>query len=240
MPTMRRDAVTTQIEVCDMNVRDAVIDSYSLGNWTFTEFLTKSRTKEAKRRGLYHAWLCLYYQAFCYGRTARGAKPVEVDTMVEKWMDVVVKLGTAHDKDEFDSTEAKLDTILMPMLKCPIKQLREFYHKLVAAMKKDPKVPMLIWSMFEAWGKIVVDKASDEGVKRLKTKLAREIADLVEPDIQPQIGEAIVRALRWRSGEQLEAVKTQLKAGHKPRLRGRESCLFLAVGRGKHKAEVML
>lgn len=223
-----------------MNVRDAVIDSYYLGQWTFTQFLTKGREKGIKCRGLYSAWIRLYYQCWCYARTPRGAKPVDVDKMVEKWMDIVVKLGSAHDKDEFDRTEAKLDTILMPMLRCPIKQLREFYHKLVKAMKADPKVPMLVWSMFEAWGKIMVDKASDEGVKRLKTRLAREIADLVEPDIQPQIGEAIVRALRWRSAEQLEAVKTQLKAGHKPRLRGRESCTFLHVGKGKNEAVVML
>ena len=52
---------------------------------------------------------------------------------------------------------------------------------------------------FEAWGEVMVKDAPDEGIKRLKTKLASDIADLVEEDVRDQIPKAIARALRVRN-----------------------------------------
>jgi len=87
----------------------------------------------------------------------------------------------------------------------------------------------------------MVKNAPDEGVKRLKNKLAGEIAELVEEDIKDQIPQAIKRALRWRDPATLEAIKDKIESGTaKPKLRGRESCLFLEAGRGKSKVSVML
>lgn len=48
---------------------------------------------------------------------------------------------------------------------------------------------------------MVLKDAKDGEVKTLKTKLAREIADLVEKDVRPDIGKAIAGALQWRSPE---------------------------------------
>jgi hypothetical protein len=57
------------------------------------------------------------------------------------------------------------------------------------------------------------------------------VADAVEKNLdRGQLVEAIAGALQWRSGERLEAVKQRLDAGEKPRIRGRESCLFLEAG----------
>jgi hypothetical protein len=64
--------------------------------------------------------------------------------------------------------------------------------------------------------------------------LAQEIASLVEQDVKDQLPDALIRALQWRPPEQLEQVKQAViesqARGERPRLRGRESCLFLEVG----------
>jgi len=165
---------------------------------------------------------------------------MQVKEMVEKWIEAVVGMCLAHDKDEYDAHDAKADELLGPLLTAPVAQIREFYHELRERMKADKRVPMLVWMGFEAWGEVMVKDAPDEGVKRLKNKLAQEIADLVEEPIRDQIPEAIKRALRWRDTETLQAVKEKLESGVKPKLRGRESCLFLEAGRGKKKVSVML
>lgn len=165
---------------------------------------------------------------------------MKVDELVEQWIEAVVGMCLAHDKDEYDANDAKADELLGPLLAAPVKQVREFYHKLAARMRSDKRVPMLVWMGFEAWGETMVKDAPDEGVKRLKNKLAAEIAELVEEPIRDQIPKAIERALRWRDPETLQAVKETLESGVKPKLRGRESCLFLEAGRGKNKVSVML
>ncbi len=170
----------------------------------------------------------------------QARETMNVAQMVKKWVKAVVGLCQAHDKDAYDAEDAKADELLTPLLAAPVKQVREFYHKLEAKLRADPGVPFLVWTAFTAWGEVMVKNAPDEGVKKLKNKLAGEIADLVELDIRDQIGAAIARALRWRDPEQLEQVKEQLEKGAKPKLTGRESCLFLSVGNGKKKVEVML
>lgn len=217
-----------------LGIRTAVLCCYEVGELGY-------KMQGGPLQELRNALTMIGYTAACVTRGPRGrTKPVNVQEMVDLWVPVVVQLATAHDKDTFDEAEAQLDKLLTPILSAPVRQVREFYTALLERMKADTRVPMLVWMGFEAWGAVMVKDAPDEGVKRLKNKLAQEIADLVEEDIRPQIPEAIARALRWRSPETLEAVKEQVLAGEKPKLKGRESCLFLEVGRGKKKATVML
>lgn len=170
----------------------------------------------------------------------RRRTPMDVSKMVDLWIDAVVGMCHAHDKDEYDAHDAKADELLGPLLAAPVAQIREFYQALRDRMQTDKRVPFLVWIAFEAWGEAIVKNAPDEGVKRLKRSLAAEISDLVELPIRDQIPKAVQRALMWRDQETLESVRDTLKAGAKPTLRGRQSCLFLEAGRGKKKVSVML
>ena len=114
--------------------------------------------------------------------------------------------------------------------------LREFWSTLERTLKEDTRVPFFVWRMFEVYGKVAVEGATDQAIIALKTALAREIAELVEHDVQPDIVEALTGALQWRDPETLEQVRDAVKAGERPRIRGKESCLFR--GAGGH--EVML
>jgi hypothetical protein len=84
----------------------------------------------------------------------------------------------------------------------------------------------------------------DEDIKVLKTDLAKEIVDMVEDDAKRDLPAAMVRALQWRSPEQLEKVKqvvqTEKEAGRPVHLRGRESCLFLEAGGTEEAPEVCI
>ena len=172
----------------------------------------------------------------------RGRKPMNVDALVEEWATVVTGMAVAHDKDESDRYEAAIEKCLVPILSAPIKQVREFYPKLLAKLKSNPQVPFLVWRSYEIWVDQVLSKAPDEGIKALKTELAREIAEMVEQDVKDQIPEALIRALQWRNAETLVEVKDAVvkeKASGRPvRLRGRESCLFLEVGGTEQEPKV--
>lgn len=174
-----------------------------------------------------------------FGRR-RKAVPVEIPKLVDQWIEAIVGMCLAHDKDGFDAHDAKADELLTPILSAPISQVREFYFSMVEKMKADKRVPFLVKISFEAWGEAVVKNAPDEGVKRLKRKLAQDIADLAEVALRDQWPEAIKRALMWRDPEVLEQVKERLEAGEKPKIRGRQSCLFMEIGRGKKKVSAML
>lgn len=188
-----------------------------------------------------------FYWLFWYGvrHPGRGkVKPkMNVEKMVAKWLPEMLKLATAHDKDDQDEAEAALDDLLSPLLSAPVAQLREFYTKLVEGMKADRRFPMVIWRVFESWGEHVVAKAPDEAVIQLKEKLARDVIELCERDAKEQLPEAMVRALMWRAPERLEEVKSALKAGGRARMTGRESCLYLEIipkGKRRPIAQVML
>ena len=174
-----------------------------------------------------------------FGRN-RKAKPVEIPKLVDQWIEAIVGMCLAHDKDGYDAHDAKADELLTPIMSAPIAQVREFYFAMVAKMKADARVPFLVQVAFEAWGEAVVKNSPDEGVKRLKRKLAADIADLAEMQLRDQWPEAIKRALMWRDPEVLEEVKERLEAGEKPKIRGRQSCLFMELGRGKKKVSAML
>jgi hypothetical protein len=182
-----------------------------------------------------------YASVVCKRMGHKKRIPMDVDKLVEAWSVAVVGLAVAHDKDEADRHEASIDSILTPLLAAPIKQVREFAPKLMERLKNDPQVPFLVWRPFEIWMDMV-NKAPDEGVKELKTQLARDIADIVEEDLKPQLGEALVRALQWRSPEKLEEVRKvverEKEKGNAPRLRGRESCLFMECGGTDEEPEV--
>lgn len=162
---------------------------------------------------------------------------MEVDEMVKRWHRVVLGLAMAHDKDAADRHEAAVEECLQPILAAPVKQLREFAPKLLAALKGDPQCPFIIWRAYEVWVDMIKE-APNDGIKELKKDLARQIVEMVEEDVKPQVGEAMVRALMWRSPEALEKVKASVEKGNKPRLRGRESCLFLELGGTEQEPEV--
>lgn len=165
--------------------------------------------------------------------------PVEVDKLVDKWIAAIVGMCSSHDKDGYDAHDAMADELLTPLLAAPVKQLREFYHDLHAKMKADTRIPFLVWISFEAWGEAVIKNAPDEGVRRLKHKLAADIAELVEGPAAEQLPEAIKRALCWRDVETLKEVKAALEDGAKPKIVGRQSCLFLECKpRGKNKKPI--
>jgi len=170
----------------------------------------------------------------------RRKLPMNVPETVAKWKEVIVAYCTAHSKEDFEQADYQMDALFGPLLTAPVTQLREFYRDLVGQLKADPQVPFMIWQSFEKWGVTVLDKAQDDGVVELKTALATQIAKMVETKVTPDIMEAIAGALQWRSLEQLEAVKGALEGGAKPRLTGRQSCLYLEIGEGDEAVKVML
>lgn len=159
----------------------------------------------------------------------RRRKPVDVEAMVEKWMPIIRGLATAHDKATVDRCEFDSEEHLMPLTAAPVKQLREFYTKLCDRLEADPTIPFFVWKSFRTWGDVVLEKLPDKGVKRLRGDLAKKVADLVEADIVPDLNAALVGALQWRDAESLQKMASAVEKGAKPRMVGRESCLFLEV-----------
>ena len=237
MPKMtNRDATELLYTHADMfgknlpirGIRSELISSYEIPRM-FYKNVRHSAARELGQLG------CLvWYGMKCgiMGRTKRTK--MDVDALVSRWSTVITMLATAHDKDTADRYEAAIEECLAPILTAPIAQVREFYPKLLQSLKENPSVPFLVWRSFEIWVDQILSKAPDEAVKQLKTELAKEISDLVEQEVKDQIPEALIRALQWRSPDTLQEVKDAVveekAAGRKPRLRGRESCLFLEVG----------
>lgn len=162
--------------------------------------------------------------------TTKPRKPMDVDRMVAQWREALVGITLAHDRKQVDEWEFRLNELLEPFLKAPVKQIREFYKQLLAALKDDPSVPFFIWVGLEAWGKTILEKATDQGLLELKGEVAMRIARAVEGDVQPQLAEAIANALKWRDPESLEKIEKAVRKGHRAKLTGKESCLFLEVG----------
>jgi hypothetical protein len=183
-----------------------------------------------------------------YGTTVTWSRkprtPMDVAKLVTEWTAVAIVLATAHTKEEIDRAEFKMDELLTPLLRAPIAELRVFYSDLTEALRADARVPFFLWSVFNGWGKIVIDKCEAKPErKRLRKKLANEIAEMVDEDVRPDLVKAISGALQWRDPESLEEIKSDLQAGAKPRLKGRESCLFLTTkkpGRNQRQHVVML
>lgn len=206
----------------------AVIDARENIPLGFIEFATKQE------------WMHrLSYLAFaCEHPSRRRRTPVDVEKMVETWMPLIVRLAIAHDIDERDAASAKLDEFLTPIIAAPVAQIREFYRELMRRMKADPSVPWAVWKMFEFWGTNVLDKIEKEEVIGLKTELAKRIAERSFGQIPATDWiTSMADALQWRDPETLKKVEAVLDKGEeKPRVKGRQSCLFLVLG----EAEVML
>ena len=186
-----------------------------------------------------HEWLHrLSFLAYaCEHPSRRRRIPVDVEKMVETWMPLIVRLATAHDVDVRDAASAQLDEFLTPIIAAPVTQIREFYRELVRRMKADMSVPWAVWKMFEFWGTNVLDKIEKEEVIGLKTELAKRIAERSYGQIPADDWIAsMVGALQWREPEKLKQIEGALDKGEKPRVKGRQSCLFLVLG----EAEVML
>ncbi len=161
----------------------------------------------------------------------RKRKPMDIDAMVERWLVVIKGLATAHDKATVDKCEFDSEEYLVPLTAAPVAQLRQFYRQLCTRLEGDPSIPFFVWRSFRTWGDVILDKLPDGGVKKLRGDLAKKVADLVEADIRPDLNAALVGALQWRSADDLQAIETAVAAGAKPRMKGRESCLFLEVDR---------
>ena len=162
---------------------------------------------------------------------------MDVQQMIENWLLLIRQLATAHDVDERDSASSQLDEFLTPIIAAPVVQIREFYRELVKRMKADPSMPWAVWRLFEFWGTNVLDKIEREEIIGLKTELAKRIAENSFEQIpRGDWIASMAGALQWRDPEKLKQIDESLKAGHKPRVRGKESCLFMAVG----QHEVML
>jgi hypothetical protein len=220
-------------------IRTELICSYDIPRFFYSTVHGLSPVKRADEIGL-----LLWYGVGCRRMGRKKRTEMNVDGLVEKWADVLTGLATAHDKDTADRYEAAIEECLTPLLAAPIKQIREFYPKLLKALKSNPQVPFLVWRGYEIWIDQILSKAPDEDVKELKTKLAKEITDMVEQDVKDQIPEALIRALQWRSGETLEEVKAvvikEKAKGNKVRLRGKESCLFMYAGEGENEVCVQI
>ena len=181
----------------------------------------------------------LSFLAFsCEHPSRRKRTPMDVQNMIDTWLPLIRKLATAHDIDERDAASSQLDEYLTPIIAAPVAQIREFYRGLVARMKADETVPWAVWKLFEFWGTNVLDKIDKAEVIGLKTELAKRIAENSFEQIPREDWIAsMVGALQWRNPERLQQIEEALDKGHKPRVRGKESCLFLQVG---DSAEVML
>lgn len=173
----------------------------------------------------------------CEHQSRRKRVPVDVQEMVGKWTPLVKQLALAHDVDEKDLASSTLDDLLKEVITAPVKQIREFYRELTAALKKDKTVPWALWKLFDFWGENVLDKLETEQEMTLRGELAQQIAERsIEKIPVKDWVDSMIGSLMWRSPEKLEQIKASLDQGHQPRVRGKESCLFLAVG----EAEVML
>lgn len=206
--------------------------------WSLTKFAQQYGRGFRKVRDLE---VMTYYA--CEVTSGRKKVPVDVPKMISEWKGVIVTLCTAHDKDDIDKAEFRMDELLKPMLTAPVAQIREFYAGLLTVLQDDKQVPFFIWSLFKNWGEHVLEKATDESPPhRLRKKLAGEVAHMaMTKQTRQDLVDALVGALQWRSPEALKEMREDLENGAKPRVRGRESCIFLVTERkGRELHKVML
>lgn len=190
-------------------------------------------------------WLMYAVEHPSRGRGHKGWRKPTMTTnaraaLVAAWVPIIRGLSTAHGKATVDRCEFDMETHLRPLLVTKVADIRAFYAALVTALKADATIPFFVWALFESWGDVILKRAADEDVRALKKELAAEIVDLVEADVAPDVPKAIAAALQWRSAEQLIKVRDAVKSGAKPRLVGKESCLFLEVELPDGHCEVVM
>jgi hypothetical protein len=156
---------------------------------------------------------------------------LDVPDLVAQWVESIVALATAHDHEARSRADHTTDDLLRPLMSAPIADLRAFAVALTTQLRADQRVPFLIWSGFERVIAPLVKLSPEGEILELREQLANEVAELVEKDLdRAQLVQAIAGALAWRDPKALTAIKSGIEAGAKPKLRGRESCLFLEVG----------
>ena len=148
----------------------------------------------------------------------------------KQWKEVMVKLTMSHTKEGIDQADYKMDDLFNGLIAMPVKQVREFYDLLLSELKSDKNVPYFIWKTVETWKETAVGVSQETEAKMLQAEMAGELANMLEPALQPQLKQALADSLKWKSSEVLEKIRGAVSTGNRPSLRGRESCLFLEVG----------
>lgn len=218
------EKVTRDKPISDIGVRRLSFTLYDLGR----NALDWRQCKTLKSK-LMWLWYASQHPSRGRGKNRKGKPSINIQDMVKQWTEMVFHLTLSHDKKTIDEWEFKLNELMLPLLKCPVKELRAFYSQLILALKNDARIPFFVWRLFEVWGDTMLKDAPDEAVIVLKKEMAGRIAALVEPDVSPQLGEAIANALQWRDPSTLKKIEKGLKKGCKAKLVGKESCLFLQV-----------
>lgn len=191
------------------------------------------------------AWT-LHYADWRIEHGSRGGKRrklvEDIEGLTARWHAAIVAMSTGHGHEQFTAAEHSTDELLGPLLTAPIAQLRLFASTLATRLEADERVPFLVWSTFKRVITPLILKRPEGAVVRLKTALAQEVAELVEQDIpRADLIAAIAGALAWRSTEALEQTKAAIQQGAKPRMTGRQSCLFLVTELdGKELSNVIL
>lgn len=173
----------------------------------------------------YAEWLISKHSYF------KGRKPMDdINALVTLWHTTLIAMSTAHTHEAFTGAEHSTDDLLRPLLKAPIAQIREFAAKLAAALEGDPAVPFLVWSSYKNVVMPLILKRPEGKPAELKEALAKEVAELVAESIPREDWVAsIAGALQWRATDQLVKTREAVKAGAAPRVKGRQSCLFLTT-----------
>lgn len=157
-------------------------------------------------------------------------KPVDdLRGFARQWKEVMVKLTMSHTKEGIDQADYKMEDLFNGLIAMPVKQVREFYDLLLSELKSDESVPYFMWKTVEAWKETAVGVSQETEAKMLQAEMAGELANMLEPALQPQLKQALADSLKWKPPEVLEKIRGAVSTGNKPSLRGRESCLFLEV-----------
>jgi hypothetical protein len=157
-------------------------------------------------------------------------EPEALDRFVTDWKETIITLAVAHDPETRTRADERSEELLRPLLTLPIAQVRAWAQSLARMLREDQRTPYLVWSAFERVIEPMIRVGPDKGNLELRHELAAEVANLATEQVErADWVKAIAGALQWRDPGTLTAVRDNLRQGAKPRVRGRESCLFLEV-----------
>jgi hypothetical protein len=190
-------------------------------------------TRERQREQIWLLKTIVLYEFVHPGRRKKAkVTETELEQLAAGWVEMMAGLITAHTREEYERHDYKTTDMFTPILSIPVAQLRIFARHLVLRLEADPRIPYNVWTAYKALIEAQVVNAQDAEVIELKTALARQIAEMVEMEVQPQLLDALTNALKWRDPEKLEKIAAVVAKPDRPpaKLTGRESCLFLEVG----------
>jgi hypothetical protein len=172
------------------------------------------------------------YAHHCRRMTGRPKRmePTALEAFVASWKEAIITLAVAHSPEERTRADERSEDLLRPLFTLPIAQVREWARSLAKALREDARTPFLVWSSFERVVEPMIRVGPDKRPLELRHELAADVAAMAAEQVQRADWiKAIAGALQWRDAGTLTAVKTALESGAKPKLRGRESCLFLEL-----------